>query len=159
MPYGYDFSQSSKQCKYISSDKMDTFFQVLSHCAWRQIMQINGVYFLFRLGPLLYFVISGYFQKKIPDRILARFFGIIIFRWFERRKSSIISAINGHVVAGRFWPLRPHPFTDIKFVVCTPPNKITLWDEKRKRKIAPHTYMYEYSLHSYYIQYLLTSHN
>ena len=44
---------------------MDTFFQVLSHCAWRQIMQINGVVLPFPIGSAAIFRdIRLYFQKK-----------------------------------------------------------------------------------------------
>ena len=52
-------------------------------------MQINGVYFLFRLGPLLYFVISGYFQKKnYPTESTHVSSALSFFGDFNGRKSS-----------------------------------------------------------------------
>ena len=62
-PNNIDFSRSSKQCKYLSSDKMDTFFQVLPQCAWRQIMQINGV-LPFPIGSAAIFRDIRLFPKK-----------------------------------------------------------------------------------------------
>ena len=81
---------------------MDTFFQVLSHCAWRQIMQINGV-LPFPIGSAAIFRDIRLFPKKnYPTESTHVSSALSFFGDFNGRKSSIIRAINGHVVAGRF---------------------------------------------------------
>ena len=96
-------------------------------------------------------MISGYFQK-IPYRKSAHVFGIIILRWFQRTR---IEHQRNQWARGGGSILTPRPpFTDIFCSLHSTLNYL----ERKKRKIALHTYNI-YFLHSYYIQYLLTSHN